>query len=923
MKNINKNISKIIPLFAVGLFILQAPLASAAATFNTSSQDFPTVRAVNHTLYPDSSSHWSTSVSAQPGDVIGISIYYHNTGSENAKNTKVKITLPSSSASSNFSISGSVFADNAGSAWGSASISISSSQTLTYIPGSVKWYPNQSTWNYSSLLYGQNGSEILGSGLNIGDIAPGWETQGSVVAYFQVSSASIVEPKAPTVTTNSATNITKSSATLNGYVNPNGSTDTVRWFEWGTCSSNNINNTQSVYMSSSASNVNANISGLSANTTYCFTAVAQNSAGKIKGNVLWFTTLPDQQIPQAQAPSVTTNSATNVTQSSATLNGYVNPNNTSDTVRWFEWGTSSNNLTNSSQSVYMSSSASNVNAYASGLSANTTYYFRVVAQNSAGRTDGSVLSFTTQTGQNQNGQAPSVSTYSATNVTQSSATLNGYVNPNGTGDTMRWFEYYYSGSGTLSTNHTFQGYNSSNFNEYIYGLNANTTYYFRAVAQNSAGIYYGSYYTFNTGGNVVPPVTPTAPVAITNSAVGVTQASAVLNGTALPGTGIFTNAWFEWGTSMSMPNQTTQQSIGTGSSIAFSQLVSGLNPGTIYYYRAVIQTPYGTSRGIIFSFQTTSYYNPPIIPPVTPPGYSNLSVKKEVDNVSFPNGTKNSVAAAAGNTVRYTITVTNTGTNNLDSVEIGDVLSGFVDYMSSSDGGYYDSSSRKVTWDISNLGKGEKRIVTVDVTARQLPDNVVAENVATADVSGLKTRTSNEIIVLINTSPLILSISSDKDTLYSRNEFTYTVNYRNEGESELKNLRLQIILPGIIKYEGSRDGFRAQDNILVLDLPNLIPNEEGSRSFQVKVNSDLQEEETVVTTAVMSYFDTFLVAQKSVEAYIMHDVGPSSSIFSAFLLQILPSSSLDWFLLFLCLVVISIIIFLLKRKNNNQVGNFA
>jgi subtilisin family serine protease len=99
----------------------------------------------------------------------------------------------------------------------------------------------------------------------------------------------------------------------------------------------------------------------------------------------------------ATAPSATTGAATDVSTTSSTLNGSVNPNGTV-TNAWFEWGTSSTlsgfNST-SSESIGSGTSAESVSASLSGLSASTTYYFRVAASNDGGTTKGSILSFTT------------------------------------------------------------------------------------------------------------------------------------------------------------------------------------------------------------------------------------------------------------------------------------------------------------------------------------------------------------------------------------------------------------------------------------------------------------------------------------------------------------------------------------------------
>jgi PKD repeat protein len=99
--------------------------------------------------------------------------------------------------------------------------------------------------------------------------------------------------------------------------------------------------------------------------------------------------------PGGSAPTATTGSATNVTSNSATLNATVNPNGLATTV-YFQWGTSpSYGNSTSSQSIGSGTNTVNVSANLSGLSPDTTYYYRIVATNSAGTTYGSGMSFRT------------------------------------------------------------------------------------------------------------------------------------------------------------------------------------------------------------------------------------------------------------------------------------------------------------------------------------------------------------------------------------------------------------------------------------------------------------------------------------------------------------------------------------------------
>jgi len=94
----------------------------------------------------------------------------------------------------------------------------------------------------------------------------------------------------PTVTTGSATSVTSSSATLNGTVNPNGSSTTY-YFQYGTSTSYGSSTTStSAGSGTSDVSVDASISGRSSNTTYHYRLVATNSAGTSYGDDQSFTT---------------------------------------------------------------------------------------------------------------------------------------------------------------------------------------------------------------------------------------------------------------------------------------------------------------------------------------------------------------------------------------------------------------------------------------------------------------------------------------------------------------------------------------------------------------------------------------------------------------------------------------------------------
>jgi len=103
---------------------------------------------------------------------------------------------------------------------------------------------------------------------------------------------------------------------------------------------------------------------------------------------------------QAAAPTVGSASATDIQGASALLKGKVNPQGLSTTT-WFEYGTAAN-LAGATKTPPKPAGSGlgeeEARAAISGLTPNTTYYFRLVASNSSGATTGTTQSFKTTKG---------------------------------------------------------------------------------------------------------------------------------------------------------------------------------------------------------------------------------------------------------------------------------------------------------------------------------------------------------------------------------------------------------------------------------------------------------------------------------------------------------------------------------------------
>jgi len=174
-------------------------------------------------------------------------------------------------------------------------------------------------------------------------------------------------------------------------------------------------------------------------------------------------------------PTATTGPASS-TSNSATLNATVNPNG-SATMVYFQWGTYDNrNNSTPLQSIGSGTSNVNVSANLSGLLPNTTYYYRIVASNSAGTTYGSWMSFRTALT-----TTPTVTYFKINNDAASTTSRTVTLNNTATGNPT---QYIASESSTFS-GATWQPYSTAPSFTLSPG-NGTKTVYFKV--RNSAGV---------------------------------------------------------------------------------------------------------------------------------------------------------------------------------------------------------------------------------------------------------------------------------------------------------------------------------------------------------------------------------------------------------------------------------------------------
>ena len=412
----------------------------------------------------------------------------------------------------------------------------------------------------------------------------------------------------PAVTTSPATGMTKTAATVQGLANPNGLATTA-YFEYGlTTGYGNQTSAQSIGNGTTTANVQAVVSGLQPNTVYHFRIKATNNSGTAVGDDVVFTT-------QADPPLAVTEPAISLTGTGATLAGVVNPNGRITQVR-FEYGLTTN-FGNTITVLDLPAGSSNVETSApiTGLSAGSTYYYRIVATNAGGTGYGDAVSFVTVPTGGTPTASPAVTTGGTTEIATTGATLLGIVNPYG-GMTNAYFEYgTTSGYGSTSSN-LGAGFGSTpvNLSAATGVLQPGTLYHYRMVAENSLGRNYGTDATFTT--RFLPPAVTTggsAPVSGSTTSVQV-------NGTARAHNAS-TQVYFDYATDgVNFISVGASPATVTGDAdTAASAILPNLLQGITYSYRVRAVSVGGTTTGDTMTFQVAVLSGLTQLFPAAPP----------------------------------------------------------------------------------------------------------------------------------------------------------------------------------------------------------------------------------------------------------------------------------------------------------------
>ncbi len=287
------------------------------------------------------------------------------------------------------------------------------------------------------------------------------------------------------------------------------------------------------------------------------------------------------------APDARTDAASSVEETTAMLNGTVLDDGGEDCQYRFRYGTSAGSYGVSTSWTGAVGTADTFSTPVTGLSKGATYYFVAELRNSEGTATGSEQHFTTKPDPPSGFSAATAGPYSidlswtagaGAGSTRVQRAAGSYPTGPDDGTTV------YDGSGTSTTDT---------------GLDPDTTYCYRAWSGAVGGQWSDGYAedTATTDGLL--------PVVSTQDASGITASGAVLHGALSNDRGEACEYRFEYDADSGAPYaQSTEWTGAIVTGDPFEEALSGLEPGTEFFFRAQARNSAGVGSGGEMSFTT-------------------------------------------------------------------------------------------------------------------------------------------------------------------------------------------------------------------------------------------------------------------------------------------------------------------------------
>lgn len=387
------------------------------------------------------------------------------------------------------------------------------------------------------------------------------------------------------VTTNAATEVGETEATLEGTLDSLGSdTEVDVYFQWREADTSDFFDTTVLQPRTTTGDYDSVVTGLAKDTTYEYRAAASSNAGDNFGALV--------EVTPSEALAVTTNAVTDLEATTATLNGTLDARGAAIDIdvnfEYREAGTADPFTTASAQTL---SQPGDFSEGITGLTDGTTYEYRALADNGVATAEGSLVEFTA------GATLPTMLTFAADNVGATSADFNGELFLLGSATSVDvYFEWREVGETALNSTATQTLSSTGLFDETVSGLTEGTTYEFRAAGSSTSGDAFGSFVEV-VPGDQLPTVETDQPDSITDTGARLWGDLTDL------GSQLFVETGFEYW-EVGVGGFQTEDGPTKNSTGRFAAFADTLQTGTTYGYRALADSQAGRAYGGVVEFTT-------------------------------------------------------------------------------------------------------------------------------------------------------------------------------------------------------------------------------------------------------------------------------------------------------------------------------
>jgi len=201
--------------------------------------------------------------------------------------------------------------------------------------------------------------------------------------------------------------------------------------------------------------------------------------------------------------------------------------------------------------------------------------------------------------------------------------------------------------------------------------------------------------------------------------------------------------------------------------------------------------------------------------------------------------TASATVVEPGESLTYTITVTNTGNISPAAFTIKDTLSSGLEIMSTSPAA--SITNQVVTWNVASIAGGETRVFELEVQVDEmlLADEVISNIAWLALQDGLRLSSETADVSVGEHSDLRITKLVSEDVALVGDTVNYTIKVYNTGNIPSTQTLIQDELPAHVSFVQATPAGTLINDVVSWNLGTLLPGDSSSVSLAVRVDADM------------------------------------------------------------------------------------